>query len=96
MSQFTSLVAQYGIETFLQHSHALVVWIEKNGNLLAWNPAFGFFHKCRLAAGAGLWATHLCFFLLPQFTFFGFFSETFALYPGVECADGITIRVCVA
>jgi diguanylate cyclase (GGDEF)-like protein len=40
MSQFTALVAQYGIETFLQHSHALVVWIEKNGNLLAWNPAF--------------------------------------------------------
>lgn len=40
MSQFTSLVAQYGIEAFLQHSHALVAWIEKNGNLLAWNPAF--------------------------------------------------------
>jgi diguanylate cyclase (GGDEF)-like protein len=40
MSQFALLVAQYGIETFLQHSHALVAWIEKNGNLLAWNPAF--------------------------------------------------------
>ena len=40
MSQFTALVAQYGIETLLQHSHALVAWIEKNGNLLAWNPAF--------------------------------------------------------
>jgi diguanylate cyclase (GGDEF)-like protein len=40
MSQFTALVAQYGIETLLQHSHALVIWIEKNGNLLAWNPAF--------------------------------------------------------
>jgi diguanylate cyclase (GGDEF)-like protein len=40
MSQFASLVAQYGIETLLQHSHALVAWIEKNGHLLAWNPAF--------------------------------------------------------
>jgi diguanylate cyclase (GGDEF)-like protein len=40
MSQFASLVAQYGIETLLQHSHALVAWIEKDGNLLAWNPAF--------------------------------------------------------
>ena len=40
MSQFTSLVAQYGIETLLQHSHVMVAWVEKNGNLLAWNPAF--------------------------------------------------------
>ncbi|MCJ7435179.1 MAG: GGDEF domain-containing protein, partial [Anaerolineales bacterium] len=40
MSQFTALVAQYGIEILLQHSHALVAWIEKDGNLLAWNPAF--------------------------------------------------------
>ena len=40
MSQFTSLVAQYGIETLLGHSHALVAWLEKDGNLLAWNPVF--------------------------------------------------------
>jgi diguanylate cyclase (GGDEF)-like protein len=40
MSQFTSLVAQHGIEILLQHSHALVAWIEKEGTLLAWNPAF--------------------------------------------------------
>jgi diguanylate cyclase (GGDEF)-like protein len=45
MSQFTSLVAQYGIEALLQHSHALVAWIERNGNLRAWNPAFESFTK---------------------------------------------------
>lgn len=40
MSQFASLVAQHGIETFLQHSHALAAWLESDGGLLAWNPAF--------------------------------------------------------
>jgi diguanylate cyclase (GGDEF)-like protein len=45
MSQFASLVAQYGLETLLQHSHSLVAWTEKNGNLLAWNPAFELLDK---------------------------------------------------
>lgn len=40
MSQFISFVAQHGVETLLQHSHTLAAWIEKDGSLLAWNPAF--------------------------------------------------------
>jgi len=40
MNQFESLIAQYGVKTLIQHSHALIAWFEKDGNLLAWNPAF--------------------------------------------------------
>ncbi|MCI0549534.1 MAG: GGDEF domain-containing protein [Anaerolineae bacterium] len=39
-NELTVLFAQYGIESFLESTSLLVVLLEKDGELLSWNPAF--------------------------------------------------------
>lgn len=39
MNQLESLVAQYAMKPLLEHTHALLALIEKDGRLLAWNSA---------------------------------------------------------
>jgi diguanylate cyclase (GGDEF)-like protein len=41
LSQLTTLFSQYGVEPFLESTGLLVVLLDKEGNLLSWNPAFG-------------------------------------------------------
>ena len=39
-SELAALFAQYGVEQFLEATSSLVAALDKNGNLLSWNPAF--------------------------------------------------------
>ena len=39
-NELTVLFAQYGIDSFLESTSLLVVLLEKDGELLSWNPAF--------------------------------------------------------
>ena len=39
-NELTVLFAQYGIDSFLESTSLLVVLLEKDGQLLSWNPAF--------------------------------------------------------
>jgi diguanylate cyclase (GGDEF)-like protein len=41
LSELTALFAQYGVESFLESTSLLVALLDKDGNLLSWNPAFG-------------------------------------------------------
>jgi two-component system, cell cycle response regulator len=41
LSQLATLFSQYGVEPFLESTSLLVVLLDKEGNLLSWNPAFG-------------------------------------------------------
>ena len=45
--QLTVLFARYGIESFLESTSLLVALLEKNGELLSWNPAFDSIKKTR-------------------------------------------------
>lgn len=38
--ELTALFAQYGVEPFLESTSLLVMLLDKEGNLLSWNPAF--------------------------------------------------------
>lgn len=40
LSELTDLFAQYGVEPFLESTNLLVALLDKDGNLLSWNPAF--------------------------------------------------------
>jgi diguanylate cyclase (GGDEF)-like protein len=40
LSELTGLFAQYGVEPFLESTSLLVAILDKDGNLLSWNPAF--------------------------------------------------------
>jgi diguanylate cyclase (GGDEF)-like protein len=40
LSELTALFAQYGVEPFLESTSLLVALLDKDGNLLSWNPAF--------------------------------------------------------
>lgn len=40
LSELTTLFAQYGVEPFLESTSLLVALLDKDGNLLSWNPAF--------------------------------------------------------
>lgn len=40
LSELTTLFAQYGVEAFLESTSLLVALLDKDGNLLSWNPAF--------------------------------------------------------
>jgi diguanylate cyclase (GGDEF)-like protein len=40
LSELTTLFAQYGVEAFLESTSLLVTLLDKDGNLLSWNPAF--------------------------------------------------------
>ncbi|MFN8411680.1 MAG: GGDEF domain-containing protein [Anaerolineales bacterium] len=40
MNEFEALVAKHGIPAMLEHIHALVVLVQKDGTLLSWNRAF--------------------------------------------------------
>jgi diguanylate cyclase (GGDEF)-like protein len=40
LSELTTLFAQYGVEPFLESTNLLVALLDKDGNLLSWNPAF--------------------------------------------------------
>ena len=43
--ELTVLFARYGIESFLESTSLLVALLEKDGELLSWNPAFDSFRK---------------------------------------------------
>ncbi|HLO30186.1 MAG TPA: GGDEF domain-containing protein [Anaerolineales bacterium] len=47
LSELTALFAEYGVEPFLEATNLLVVLLDKEGNLLSWNPAFGLFRGIR-------------------------------------------------
>jgi diguanylate cyclase (GGDEF)-like protein len=38
--ELAALFAQYGVETFLESTNALVAVLDENGKLLSWNPSF--------------------------------------------------------
>jgi len=40
LSAMTTLFAQYGVEAFLEATSLLIVLLDKDGNLAAWNPSF--------------------------------------------------------
>jgi diguanylate cyclase (GGDEF)-like protein len=40
LSELTTLFSQYGVEAFLESTNLLVALLDKDGNLLSWNPAF--------------------------------------------------------
>lgn len=40
LGELTALFAQYGVEPFLEATNSLVVFLDKEGNLLLWNSAF--------------------------------------------------------
>lgn len=40
MSELSTLFAQYGVEIFLESTNLLVVLLDKDGNLISWNPSF--------------------------------------------------------
>lgn len=60
MNELTPLFSQYGVEAFLEATSLLVTLLDKNGGLLAWNPAFGLFKQTRRGQ------THLKHFLAPS------------------------------
>ena len=39
--ELTELFAQYGVESFLKSTNLLVVLLDRDGELLSWNPSFG-------------------------------------------------------
>ena len=39
--ELTGLFAQYGVESFLKSTNLLVVLLDRDGELLSWNPSFG-------------------------------------------------------
>ena len=41
MDSLASLVAQYGMDVFIEHTHTLIAVIEADGKISAWNPSFG-------------------------------------------------------
>ena len=41
VSELAALFAEYGIDPFLEITGLLVILLEKDGELIAWNPAFG-------------------------------------------------------
>jgi diguanylate cyclase (GGDEF)-like protein len=43
--ELTALFAQYGVEPFLESTSLLVAVLDKEGNLLSWNPAFEVFRQ---------------------------------------------------
>lgn len=45
LSELTTLFARYGVEPFLESTSLLVVLLDKDGNLLSWNPAFNAFQQ---------------------------------------------------
>jgi hypothetical protein len=45
LSELTALFAQYGVEAFLESTSLLVALLDKDGNLLSWNPAFEAFQQ---------------------------------------------------
>ncbi|MEO5888469.1 MAG: GGDEF domain-containing protein [Anaerolineales bacterium] len=45
VSELAALFAEYGIEPFLEITSLLVMLLEKDGGLIAWNPAFGSLKK---------------------------------------------------
>ncbi len=47
LNELTTLFSQYGVEAFLEATSSLVVLLDKDGNLLSWNPAFGLFKQTR-------------------------------------------------
>lgn len=47
-NDLTVLFAQYGIDTFLESTSLLVVLLEKDGELLSWNPAFDSLKKTQV------------------------------------------------
>lgn len=57
MNELTTLFSQYGVEAFLEATSSLVVLLDKDGELISWNPAFGLFKQTRHAQ------THLKHFL---------------------------------
>lgn len=57
MSQLATLLAEYGVEPFLEETSLLVVLLDQDGNLLSWNQAFDGLK------GARLEHTHLKSFL---------------------------------
>ena len=60
MSKLAALFAQYGIEAFLESTRLLVVLLEKDGELLSWNPSFDSLKKTLPDK------THLKDFLAPS------------------------------
>lgn len=40
-TELTELFARYGVEAFLKATNLLVVMLDNNGKILAWNPSFG-------------------------------------------------------
>ncbi len=60
MNELTPLFSQYGVEAFLEVTSLLVTLLDKDGSLLAWNPAFGLFKQTRRAQ------THLKHFLVSS------------------------------
>ena len=59
LSELTALFAQYGVEPFLEVTNLLVALLDKDGNLLSWNPAFEALKQTRGDQ------THLKDFLTP-------------------------------
>ena len=43
--ELTGLFAQYGVESFLKSTNLLVVLLDRDGELLSWNPSFGMIHQ---------------------------------------------------
>ena len=39
--ELTQLFAQYGVEAFLKSTNLLVIMLDRDGKILAWNPSFG-------------------------------------------------------
>ena len=47
MSELSTLFAQYGVEPFLESTSLLVILLNKEGDLLSWNPAFDLLKQIR-------------------------------------------------
>lgn len=60
LNELTPLFSQYGVEAFLEVTGLLVTVLDKDGSLLAWNPAFGLFKQTRRGQ------THLKHFLVSS------------------------------